>query len=257
VNEREVDELLGSFALDALPDDEAALVREHLEGCATHAARARELRNIALNLQSDAEPMAAPAALRARVLAAVAETPQDAATAEPREAAAARQRNEQSASRITWQPANVPANVRRFPSSAWQAIAAAFVVLAAGLLVWNIVLQRDSGSSFDARNATAVRPLQGNGEQTGSGTVLYFADEHKAVVIGDMPPIAGDKTYQLWSLDDSGTPRSIGLMRPDASGHTNVVVDYDASKASGLAITLEPAGGSPQPTSDPILTAKV
>jgi hypothetical protein len=37
----------------------------------------------------------------------------------------------------------------------------------------------------------------------------------------------------------------------------HTVVDFDAVTADTLAITIEPDGGSPQPTSAPVLSAKV
>jgi anti-sigma-K factor RskA len=135
-------------------------------------------------------------------------------------------------------------------------LAAALVIAIGGLYAWNITLRNRLDDRLDASRATAVAPLQGAG--AGGGTVLYFADRHKAVVIGaDMPAPDAGKTYQLWAVGDDGQPKSIGLMQPDAAGRTNAVVDFDRDATGTLAITVEPAGGSDQPTSAPVFTAKV
>src|SRR5439155_9556828 len=47
VNCEEVDELLGAFALHALPPDEAEMVQSHLAGCPEQAEQARQLRAVA------------------------------------------------------------------------------------------------------------------------------------------------------------------------------------------------------------------
>jgi len=64
------------------------------------------------------------------------------------------------------------------------------------------------------------------------------------------------QAYPLWAID-GGAPESIGLMQASADGSATVTVPYDAEDATTLAITVEPAGGSPAPTTDPILTAEV
>ena len=253
MNEQEAEELLGAYALDALPPDEAAAVRAHLAGCAAHAAKAAELRAIARELHAASDAVAAPAALRSRVLDAIAREPQASATPTPARLSDARTRTAPE-SRIQWRPSNV----RGFPSVAmgFGALAAALLVVIGGLTAWNVTLRNRLDDRLDASRATAVAPLTGSA--SGRGVVLYFADNKKAVVVGDgMPVLDASKTYQLWRLDAAGKPSSGGLMRPDASGHATMVVDYDASTATTLAITIEPAGGSPQPTSDPVLTAKV
>jgi anti-sigma-K factor RskA len=93
--------------------------------------------------------------------------------------------------------------------------------------------------------------------QPGSGTAFYFADEKKVVIvangIGELEP---EETYQMWAIDD-GQPVSIGLLTPDADGLVTMTVPFDASRADTFAVTIEPAGGSDAPTSDPVYTAQV
>jgi anti-sigma-K factor RskA len=138
---------------------------------------------------------------------------------------------------------------------AWGALAAAVI---AGLLAWNIVLQ--SGGESDAEryaiaNADAVAPLLAGDEPVGS--VLYFEDEEKAAVIADgVPSVDETQTYQMWAIA-GGAPTSVGLLRPDAAGRADAIVDFDASQSDTFAVTIEPAGGSDQPTSDPVFVATI
>jgi anti-sigma-K factor RskA len=71
-----------------------------------------------------------------------------------------------------------------------------------------------------------------------------------------MEQLGDDRTYQLWAID-GGAPQSIGLMEPADDGSATVTVPFDADASSQLAITIEPAGGSPAPTTDPVMTAEV
>ena len=81
---------------------------------------------------------------------------------------------------------------------------------------------------------------------------------HQAVVLGSGLEVLDEsqQAYPLWAID-GGAPESIGLMRAGEDGSATVTVPYDAEDATTLAITVEPAGGSPAPTTDPILTAEV
>lgn len=252
MNHDEAEELLGAYALDALPDAEAAAVRAHLETCPEHAAQARELREVAMRLSWAPEAVAPPAQLRTRLLDAIAREPQEAA---PAESAAAPSVTRMPASRGN--ATRTRSNIRRFPV-AWGSLAAALLLVAGGLFAWNIVLQNRLDDRLDASNATAVRPLQpASAGQQSNAYVLFFTGDKKAVVVGEgITPAAPGKTYQMWAIRD-GAPVSIGLMQPDADGRVHAVVDFDAVAADTLAITIEPAGGSAQPTSAPVLTAKV
>jgi anti-sigma-K factor RskA len=242
MNCSEAEELIGAYALDALPSDEAAALRAHIAGCPDHASKAAELRAVASTLAGAPDPVPPPARLRERVFAAVAQTPQEApASRVPLSIDGARR----TGGRAPWR------SVR--PLQAWAALAAAVI---AGLLVWNVALQAgDDGARFDATRATSATTLQAHGA-AGSGTALYFADEDAVVLVADgIDQLDSTRTYQLWALT-SDRPVSLGIMRPDADGHMASVAKLDAG-ATGIAITVEPAGGSVQPTTEPVFTAEL
>jgi len=59
-----------------------------------------------------------------------------------------------------------------------------------------------------------------------------------------LPPLPANQTYQAWQIA-GGTPVSLGLM----SGNAGIAAfEVDLSNASAVAISVEPAGGSTQPT---------
>ncbi|MBO7939251.1 anti-sigma factor [Streptomyces antibioticus] len=86
----------------------------------------------------------------------------------------------------------------------------------------------------------------------GAGTLVVSASRERAVFVasGMSAPPRG-KVYQLWFADDGGKMRSAGLMDPDRSSQA-VLMQGAVDGASGIGITVEPAGGSKQPTSTPV-----
>ncbi|MCX3063051.1 anti-sigma factor [Streptomyces beihaiensis] len=85
----------------------------------------------------------------------------------------------------------------------------------------------------------------------GAGTLVVSADRDQAVFVasGMTAPPRG-KVYQLW-FADGGKMRSAGLLDPDR-GSQAVLMQGAVDGASGVGITVEPAGGSKQPTSAPL-----
>ncbi len=73
-----------------------------------------------------------------------------------------------------------------------------------------------------------------------------------AVLIASGMRKISDKTYQLWTIE-SGKARSRGLIK--AGSGMYLVKSLGA--ADTIAITVEPAGGSAQPTTTPVMTAPI
>lgn len=78
----------------------------------------------------------------------------------------------------------------------------------------------------------------------------------KALADNTPPP---DKSYELWMLPGSGKPIAMGLMNSRGSASETVNADVIAAitDAKGLAISVEPEGGSPtgQPTGPVVYVA--
>ena len=93
-------------------------------------------------------------------------------------------------------------------------------------------------------------PLAGQKDAPDSSAKIYWDVQGKRWVISaDLPAAPAGKTYQLWFVT-SDAKISAGLINPDTTGHGFAVLELpdDLTLLVAAAITLEPEGGSPQPT---------
>lgn len=159
-----------------------------------------------------------------------------------------------------------PANVidldarRRRISLAVGAVAAALMLIVGGVLVGRVTapeskapvaseLEQDTSKVLSAPDMQLRQDALGDG----SVTVAASREQNTAVVFADgLPPTPTGQTYQMWLLGDSHDPTSVGLMQGDP-GRQVVALD-DLTDSNKLGITIEPDGGSPQPTGE-VITA--
>lgn len=223
----EVDELLGAYALDALDPAERAEVELHLEECALHPLVSSL--SLAAARLADLAPERDPSPeLRARVLG-IARTSVGAPP--PLETLGPSAPREATRSVAWW----------RRPSAAY-ALAAAFAMLALVMAAWNVTLRGEP---------TAVVRTATSGGFT--STLVYVPGDQFAVFeVDGLEEAAPAQSYQLWTIAPGGTPEDAGLVEVRAN---RVVASLHGPLHEGttLAITLEPAGGSPQPTSAPLV----
>ncbi|MFF4536036.1 anti-sigma factor domain-containing protein [Streptomyces aureus] len=242
--------LTGAYALHALDADERERFERHAADCADCEQEVRELRATAARLGLAAAASPAPE-LKDRVLLRITAVRQ-----EPPPAPVV------TASR--------PSRVSRLRTPRW-VLAAALAAAASlgGTAVWQYERAQDArDGAREAREQSRQAELRAGQVAAvltapdaasrsaklkggASGTVVVSRSRDQAVFISSrMPKPPGGKVYQLW-YDDAGTMRSAGLMDP---GRTTEAVPLDGAVdgASGLGITLEPAGGSPAPTSAPL-----
>jgi anti-sigma-K factor RskA len=80
-----------------------------------------------------------------------------------------------------------------------------------------------------------------------------------AITAEQMPSMPAARTLQLWFVPKTGKPMSIAIFHPDTQGQIAVIapVNMPMNEIAELAVTEEPAGGSPQPTSNPAWMAQV
>ncbi|MFD7293551.1 anti-sigma factor domain-containing protein [Streptomyces sp. NPDC059897] len=236
--------LTGAYALHALSDEERADFERHLAHCEACAQECAELTATAARLGLAATVAPRPD-LRGQVLRRITTVRQDS----PREPALSR--------------AGRTAGTRPRLLSRW-ALAACFAAAAAlgGTAVWQHQRAEDAqeqARQADQANDRIAAVLAAPDARTGSaelgdgasGTVVVSKSQDRAVFIasGMAHPPRG-KVYQLW-YDDDGTMRSAGLMNTDRSDQA-VLLSGAVDGASGMGITVEPAGGSEQPTTDPV-----
>ena len=129
--------------------------------------------------------------------------------------------------------------------------AAAIAVIAIGV---NVMAPRPDANAFAAQ---LVAALNAQGSNV-SVVALYNAQSGQVrltTVSGEKVP---DKDYQLWAIEGSDAPKSLGLLKIDARNDVTLPADVLAKFGAGttLAISLEPLGGSPNPTpSGPVVAA--
>jgi len=95
-----------------------------------------------------------------------------------------------------------------------------------------------------------IIPLIGQGPAPDSSAKVYWdVRGNRWVVTADLPPAPDGKVYQLWFVTPTAKI-SAGLISPNKTGHGFTVVQFPSNAAplAAAAITLEPEGGSQQPT---------
>jgi anti-sigma-K factor RskA len=220
----EVEEVLVAFAMNRLDREEDAAVAAHLRECRLHDAELSELRIVVSALPYIADETPPPDRLRAGLLEAF-----------DREAGVAASPDKPAAAGSPLQ------RLWRAPQLGY-ALAAALAIVALGLFAWNLSLQGD-----DDLVVTSIR--QGDLDLR----VLYLADDGIAVLDLSMPPLSADRTYQAWKITEDGRAVSLGVVRNQGT----FAFESDLSDAAAIAISVEPSGGSPQPTSDPIVVSEL
>jgi anti-sigma-K factor RskA len=101
--------------------------------------------------------------------------------------------------------------------------------------------------------------LKGTDVQPGAqGQLIADPNENSAVlVISGLPPLEPGKTYQVWLIGDA--PVSAGLLTVDANGQSVLIVTSEESIGSfnSIGISIEPEGGSEQPTGDIVVLSEL
>jgi len=233
----EIHALSGAYAVDAVDDIERAAFERHLAECAECRDEVASLRETAATL-AETTATQPPAELRARVLGGIASVrplPPQVSASTPAAA-----------------PASTPSRYHRVRLLV--AAAAAVVLVGAGALAWqqpwDDAAQPPSATEQvleapDAQSTTLEFP------GGASATVTHSDDLDQAVIkTEDMPPPPEGKVYQLW-LDQPGKGMVSAGVMPVKEDQT-VLLSGDAATATGAGITVEPAGGSTAPTSEPI-----
>ncbi|QIY94945.2 anti-sigma factor [Streptomyces sp. S1D4-11] len=96
----------------------------------------------------------------------------------------------------------------------------------------------------DAR-ATSDRDSQGRG----IGVVASASERRAVVTLSGLGTPSGGRVHQLWLMRPNVQPRSLGLFE----GDTPLIADGLNTNATSLAVTVEPQGGSAQPTTTPVV----
>lgn len=91
----------------------------------------------------------------------------------------------------------------------------------------------------------------------GQAHVLYNARMGLVVYSGQISPPPAGKSYQLWLVPSGGAPVNAGLVAANQQNGAAVAHTEPGLAAKAFAVTLEPGGGSPQPTGSKVLVGAV
>ena len=258
----EFDELAGAFALGALPAAESSACEEHLATCEVGHPGLAELLEVASLLPFAADEVEPPVRLLDNLIAAALAERPDRQAGEPPASAAI-------PPAVAAMPADggaapVPiATARRRRAWASPGIwaAAALLLIAIGLGAWNVSLRRslDDKTNDADRQARALAALTSGkqvvpltGQSSGQIALVENPDGSASLVLRNVPPAPPGKVYEAWFIRD-GKPVGAGLF--SANGEIVVPLQGSPLGAQLVAVTVEPTGGSPQPTSDIIAKA--
>lgn len=245
MNANEFAELSAGYALGALsPEDE----RAYLDALAAHPewhVVADADAATAVLLAEAVPEVTPPAHLRGALLAQISGTPAPATAPSPAPAPAA--------------AAGAPRPNRRLGRLAF-VLAACLVVLAGvglgavSLSNWLnrpvavVALEQIEGAP-DARTASVE--LEGGGV----ATAHWAPSVGQAVVVTDgLSALPTDKSFELWFVRGDA-PISAGTFEVGADGRATALLQGDMHAGDVIAVTVEPAGGSPNglPSTDPIV----
>lgn len=223
----ELHELVAPYAMDALDSSEREVFEKHLEDCLSCQEELAQLQETALQLAEHVSRVP-PADLKDKVM-----------------------------SRVTGQRADAP---RLEPSRSrpwgWAfAAAAALVLVFAGLWIAadnQLDLTESVAEVLAAEDAVAIELTS----DVGGAEFVYSRTLGSGVFLdrGLDEPV-GDRVYELWLVDDSG-PQPAGIFRPGREDTTPILVE-GVSPGLVLAMTLEPSGGSQEPTGEILLSAEL
>ena len=235
--------LTGAYALHALSDEEREAFERHLAGCEGCAQEAAELSataarlGLAVSVRSDPE-------MRGRVLRRITTVRQEAPGESPVLRSGRAALRARLLSRWTL-AACLAAAAALGGTTVWQHQRAESALAQAHRAEQGTTRISAVLSAPDARTQAVTLPGGAN------GTVVVSRSRDRAVfVVSGMAHAPAGKVYQLW-FDDGGTMRSAGLMNPDRADQA-VLLRGAVDGASGMGITVEPAGGSKQPTTAPL-----
>jgi anti-sigma-K factor RskA len=266
------DEALAAFAVDALDDSERASFDVHLSWCTQCQADLAELRRVAAGLGLSVEPVAPPEALKAKVMARAAAQPQRRAVGPG--------------------PAAGPVSARRGLAMRQQrlaVIAGIALLVATGIYAISLRLQVDdlrrtvileTSAAATARdqvaalrrdiarmateNAVLTAPdvirveLSGRDfAATATGRAFWSSSQGLLFAAQHLPGLDPSRIYQLWVIPPGAPPVSAGVLTITPEGMVTHVVTLPSGLPASVsvAVSVEPSGGSPQPTGRIVLAS--
>lgn len=218
-------ELAAAYVLGALDPDDESWYEAHLATCDACAADAEAFRDPLLVLARTHAPADPPAALRGRILDAVAP-------------------------RRTRSPVLERLGARRLR------VGLAFATAAVALLVVAVLLGRGDGTPSAASLLGGPVAAEVSLTPAGTGRVLLRRDG-RAVAEVTLAAAPAGKVYEAWVMRGGDVRRAEPAGLTDGGGTAAVVLTRRARAGDVIGFTLEPDGGSRAPTSEPVAAGRL
>ncbi len=275
----DIHSLAAAHALHALPHDEQADFEAHLDGCADCRDEVASFEATAVRLAALADE-APPADVRANVMAMITDVRQDPPSvadddardrADDRASDDAREAGgDQPGDPATTLPQVLPPATKSAssPPATWASgittlagrlglgLAAGLLVVAGALGLWAADLNTQLQEREDqAQQVAAVLAADGARTIQVEGTTLVVAPGQDRAVLASstLATPEASEVLQVWVIGADG-PVSAGLIEDPT---TPKLLEVPVPEGVLVGVTVEPAGGSEQPTSDPIWAAEV
>jgi anti-sigma-K factor RskA len=138
------------------------------------------------------------------------------------------------------------------------AVAAASLLVAVGLGITQVVTQhqlesvRESNAAITKVVEAPDAHLETMRTSVGGTVTVVFSDQQRAAVITTkgMASLPAGRVYQTWVMSSAGA-RSVGLLAQ--TDQANQVLASGVEPGDRIGITVEPSGGTPTPTTTPVV----
>lgn len=247
LNHDNVDEMAAAYALHSMEPDERREYEIHLESCDQCRQAVAEFSDITSLLTLNAEPASPPPELKSRILSNIrASSPATAPVP------------------VDTQPEGQGSKLRAAFSSVrglrlWATTATA-VAVAAVIALAVIVNRQQAQLSREQTIAYLTTAPQSEAIAIKSGSMqarvfIIPSSTKMYLTVKGMPALPRNRDYQVWLLG-VGQPESIGVVHPDGQGGWLMNARKPLKQYQAIGITREPKGGSPRPTTKPIIAYK-
>ena len=224
---------LAAYLLDALSADESREVERHLEDCPRCRERARWLRASVEMLPTSVEQLEPPPELRERLMRTVRAEAAAPAAAAPHDAQVRAGRRWLDMLRAVPRPA--------------LALGVALIALAA-------VAGYGIGTGGDGTTRSTVS-AQVDPALSGATATLERDGDSGILRVSGLPQRPG-RIYEVW-LAQGDDVRPAGLFQVDRAGRGAAAIAAGLDRAERVMVSLEPARGSAQPTTEPVVVADI
>jgi anti-sigma-K factor RskA len=251
-----IEELLPFYVLDALTQEEKELVESYLAEHPEARTQVQDLQSGASALPYAVSPVEPPHRVKESLMVRIA------SDAQARERSSARASSESSRHGLRFE------DIFRVLGFG----AAAIAIVWAFVLNAQIARLRNEIAGLNdqvANQSQSIEQIIANLPQTNQSDVITVSlkgteaqpraqgqlianpnDQSAVLVISGLPPLEPGRTYQVWLIGNA--PVSAGLLTVDENGQSVLIVTSEETIGSfnSLGISIEPEGGSQQPTGE-------